>query len=70
MANNLRLFMSLKITDDCIACDACKDECPTNAIKESDPIYIINPDICSECVGFFDEPKCVDICPVEAIIKR
>jgi len=60
--------MSLLITDECIACDACRDECPTGAIEESDPIYIIDPDICTECVGYYDEPSCVAVCPVDCII--
>lgn len=30
-------------------------------------IYIINPDLCTECVGHFDEPQCVMVCPVECI---
>ncbi len=33
--------MALKITDECIACDACREECPNEAIEENDPIYII-----------------------------
>ncbi len=60
--------MALMITDECIACDACLDECPTAAIEEGDPIYIIDPDRCVECVGFYDEPSCVSVCPVDCII--
>ncbi len=60
--------MSLLITDECIACDACRDECPNEAIEEADPIYIIDPDICTECVGNYDEPSCISVCPVECII--
>ena len=30
--------------------------------------FIVNPDLCTECVGFFDEPQCVNVCPVDAII--
>ncbi len=60
--------MSLKITQECIACDACVEECPINAIEEGDPIYVIDGDICCECVGYYDEPSCVLVCPVEAII--
>jgi len=60
--------MSLLITDECIACDACRDECPTESIEEADPIYIIEPDICTECVGYFDEPSCIAVCPVECIV--
>lgn len=60
--------MALMITDDCISCGACVSECPNNAISEGDLIYEINPDRCTECVGFFDEPQCVEVCPVEAII--
>lgn len=59
--------MSLMITNECIACDACRDECPNYAIEEADPIYIIDPDSCTECVGHFDEPQCIAVCPVECI---
>ena len=55
------------ITEECIACDACKDECPNEAIEEGDPIYIIDPDRCTECVGHYDEPACVAVCPVDCI---
>lgn len=59
--------MALLITEECIACDACVDECPNEAISEGDPIYIIDPDRCTECVGHYDEPACVAVCPVDAI---
>ena len=59
--------MSLMITQECIACDACREECPTEAIEEGDPIYIIDPDRCTECIGFYDEPACIAVCPVECI---
>ena len=32
-----------------------------------DNIYIITHDRCTECVGHFDEPQCVQVCPVECI---
>ena len=60
--------MSLLINEECIACDACREECPTGAIEEGDPIYIIDPDRCTECVGFYDEPACVAVCPVDCIV--
>ncbi|NPA50247.1 MAG: YfhL family 4Fe-4S dicluster ferredoxin [Epsilonproteobacteria bacterium] len=60
--------MALMITEECIACDACREECPTGAIEENDPIYIIDPDRCTECVGYFDEPQCIGVCPVDCII--
>jgi ferredoxin len=60
--------MSLMITDECIACDACREECPNEAIEEGDPIYIIDPDYCTECVGHYDEPACILVCPVDCII--
>jgi ferredoxin len=56
------------ITEECIACDACRDECPNLAIEEADPIYIIDPDSCTECVGHFDEPSCIAVCPVDCIV--
>lgn len=60
--------MSLMITEDCIACDACREECPNSAIEEGDPIYIIDPDMCTECMGYDDEPACLLACPVDCII--
>ncbi|WP_185867038.1 4Fe-4S binding protein [Blattabacterium cuenoti] len=31
-------------------------------------IYFIIPEKCTECVGFYDEPQCVIICPVKCCI--
>ena len=55
------------INDECIACDACVDECPNVAISEGDPVYIIDLDRCTECVGHYDEPACVAVCHVDCI---
>jgi len=60
--------MALVINEECVACGACVDECPNDAISEGDPIYIIDPNKCTECVGFFEEPQCVNVCPTEAIV--
>mgnify|MGYP000001610964 FL=1 len=59
--------MALLIIEECIACDACVDECPNEAISEGDPIYVIDADRCTECVVHYDEPACVAVCPVDAI---
>lgn len=60
--------MALLINDECIACDACRDECPTEAIEEGDPIYFIDPDRCTECVEIYDEPACIAACPIDCIV--
>jgi len=60
--------MSYKITDDCISCGACEAECQNEAISEGETIFVIDPDKCTECVGNFDTPKCVEICPVESCV--
>ena len=61
--------MALIITEDCINCDVCEPECPNNAISMGPEIYVINPDMCTECVGHFDEPQCQVVCPVDCIPK-
>ena len=59
--------MALWITDECINCDVCEPECPNQAISMGAEIYEIDPNRCTECVGHFDEPQCVQVCPVECI---
>ena len=59
--------MALMITDDCINCDVCEPECPNQAISMGPEIYQIDPARCTECVGHFDRPQCVEVCPVDCI---
>ena len=59
--------MALKITDDCVNCDVCEPVCPNRAISQGEEYYVINPALCTECVGHFDEPQCIAVCPVECI---
>ncbi len=59
--------MALMITDECINCDVCEPECPNNAIYLGPDYYLIDPTKCTECVGHFDNPQCVEVCPVECI---
>lgn len=60
--------MSLKISEDCINCDVCEPECPNVAISQGDEIYEIEPDLCTECIGHYDVPQCVEVCPVDCIV--
>jgi ferredoxin len=60
--------MAYKITNDCISCGACADECKNDAISEGKTIYVINPDKCTECVGYHMVPMCAEICPMEACV--
>lgn len=59
--------MALHITDECINCDVCEPECPNNAIYMGELIYEIEPTLCTECVGHFNEPQCQVVCPVQCI---
>lgn len=60
--------MALKITEACVNCDVCEPVCPNQAIALGVSIYEIMPQRCTECVGHFDAPQCVEVCPVECII--
>ena len=61
--------MALIINQLCVNCDVCEPACPNQAITQGESIYIIHPNRCTECVGHFDEPQCVVVCPVECIDK-
>ncbi len=60
--------MTTYITADCINCGACEPECPNEAISEGDEIYVIDPELCTECVGFYDHEACQAVCPVECCL--
>lgn len=66
--------MAVVITDTCISCDACLDECPNEAIVDNDEnptgedIYYVFADKCSECIGDHDTPACAEACPTEGCI--
>jgi len=62
--------MALLITEECINCDVCEPQCPNTAIYFGEEIYEINPSLCTECVGHFDEPQCQVVCPVECILPN
>ena len=54
--------MAYRITEDCLACGVCMDECPNDAISEGDDVYLIDTAKCDDC------GLCADICPNDAIV--
>jgi len=61
--------MALYITDECINCDVCEPECPNGAITQGEEIYVIAPELCTECVGHYEVSQCTEVCPVDCILK-
>ena len=60
--------MATHITDECINCGACEPECPNEAISEGDEFFVIDPNLCTECVGFHGDEACQTVCPVECCV--
>ena len=60
--------MATMITEECINCGACEPECPNGAISQGEDIFVIDPNLCTECVGFHDEEACAAVCPVDCCI--
>ncbi|MDR0914437.1 MAG: 4Fe-4S binding protein [Oscillospiraceae bacterium] len=52
--------MAYLITEDCISCAACVDECPVNCISEGAGKYVIDAATCIDC------GSCAGVCPVDA----
>ncbi len=54
------------LKDECIACGACAEECPEEAISEdeSGDFYVIDPELCADC------GSCIDVCPSDAIVEE
>lgn len=59
--------MALRIAHECINCGVCEPECPNVAIDIGIEIFEIDPDLCTECFGDHDAPRCLALCPVECI---
>ncbi|PIQ96017.1 MAG: 4Fe-4S ferredoxin [Nitrospinae bacterium CG11_big_fil_rev_8_21_14_0_20_56_8] len=60
--------MATIITEECINCGVCEPECPNGAISEGEDYYVIDPALCTECVGFHGEEACQEVCPVDCCI--
>lgn len=60
--------MALKIVASCVNCWACEPLCPSQAIVEARPHFLIDSGKCTECAGDFAVPQCASICPIEGAI--
>ncbi len=58
------------ITAECINCSACETECPVRAITPAANQFVIDPQVCIECEGYFDVPRCKHVCPVDACVPE
>ncbi len=60
--------MATMITEECINCGVCEPECPNEAISEGEETFVIDPALCTECVGFHDTEQCAEVCPVDCCV--
>lgn len=54
--------MAYRITEGCVACGSCIDECPVSAITAGE-IYVIDPSACIDCGA------CAAACPSDVIVQ-
>lgn len=59
--------MTAVIEVSCINCDMCVPECPNQAIFMGAQHYEVDPELCTECEGFYDKPTCIAVCPIDCI---
>lgn len=60
--------MAFSIIESCVNCWACEAVCPSNAIYEAQPHFLIDSKKCTECEGDHADPQCASICPIEGAI--
>jgi ferredoxin len=60
--------MALHIVASCINCWACEPLCPSKAIYQAKPHFLIDAKKCMECEGDYPVPQCAEICPIEGAI--
>lgn len=60
--------MALTIVEPCVSCFACLEVCPSDAIFEAKPHFMIDAKKCTECDGDYADPQCASICPIEEAI--
>jgi ferredoxin len=46
----------------------CEPECPNEAISEGEETFVIDPQLCTECVGFHEAEQCAAVCPVDCCV--
>jgi len=62
--------MAYMITAECVNCSACEMECPVRAISPAADQYVIDENVCVDCEGYFDIPRCKWACPVNACVPQ
>lgn len=60
--------MAYSIVESCVNCWACEAVCPSNAIYEAQPHFLVDAKKCTECEGDHADPQCASICPIEGAI--
>jgi ferredoxin len=60
--------MAFEIIETCVNCWACEPLCPSQAIYEARPHFLIDAKKCTECEGDYADPQCASICPIEGAI--
>ena len=60
--------MAVKIIESCVNCFACEPVCPSKAIYEAKPHFLVDAKKCTECEGDFPVFQCASICPIEGTI--
>lgn len=56
------------ITELCFNCGVCESVCPGDGISRGAETFVIDPERCTECVGFYHRQQCTRVCPIECSV--